>query len=187
MNNLLAQNLKRLRTEKKYTQEEVAQLLNVTAQTVSRWECNASMPDVMLLPEIARLYCVTIDDLFNEHSNAYDNYAQRLGSIYEDTRDPEDFMRARAEFERLRNTGNRSLEDFRMYGIIHQYMMNYCKGKAFEAFDRLLDKAEIKDETYWMTLRQKLHLMAQVGKARELNSRKRERRRTLRKRRNGYV
>lgn len=58
MNQILSQNLKRLRTEKNYTQEEAARLLGVTAQTVSRWECNTTLPDVTLLPEIAKLYCV---------------------------------------------------------------------------------------------------------------------------------
>ena len=64
MSQILSQTLKRLRTEKNYTQEEAARILGVTAQTISRWECNITLPDVMLLPEIAKLYCVTIDDLF---------------------------------------------------------------------------------------------------------------------------
>ena len=62
MSQLFSKNLKRLRTEKNYTQEEAAQILGVTAQTVSRWECGTTLPDVMLLPEIAKLYCVTVDD-----------------------------------------------------------------------------------------------------------------------------
>ena len=60
----ISQNLKKLRLQKKLTQEQVAEALGVSSQTVSRWECNTTYPDVMLLPEIARLYCVTIDDLF---------------------------------------------------------------------------------------------------------------------------
>ena len=66
MSQSFSQNLKRLRTEKNYTQEEAAQFLGVTSQTISRWECGTTLPDVMLLPEIARLYCVTVDDLYNE-------------------------------------------------------------------------------------------------------------------------
>ena len=74
----ISQNLKKLRLQKKLTQEQTTEALGVSAHTVSRWECNTTYPDIMLLPEIARLYCVTIDDLFQENTQAYDNYAQRL-------------------------------------------------------------------------------------------------------------
>ena len=80
MTEQFSRNLKRLRTEKNYTQEEAARLLGVTAQTVSRWECGTTLPDVMLLPEIARLYCVAVDDLYRENADAYENYAQRLAA-----------------------------------------------------------------------------------------------------------
>ena len=73
MTEQFSRNLKRLRTEKNYTQEEAARLLGVTAQTVSRWECGTTLPDVMLLPEIARLYCVAVDDLYRENADAYEN------------------------------------------------------------------------------------------------------------------
>ena len=52
--------------------------------------------------EIAKLYCVTVDDLFKEHSVAYANYAQRLASVYEDSRKLEDFVRADLEFQKLK-------------------------------------------------------------------------------------
>jgi len=47
------------------TQAEVAKQLNVSPQAVSKWECNDSMPDIALLPEIAKLYNVGIDDILN--------------------------------------------------------------------------------------------------------------------------
>ena len=37
--NILSENLKKLRVEKKYTQEQVAKYLGVSAKSVSRWEC----------------------------------------------------------------------------------------------------------------------------------------------------
>ena len=46
------------------TQEALAEALNVTAQTVSKWERGTSMPDVQMLPEIAVYFGVTIDQLF---------------------------------------------------------------------------------------------------------------------------
>lgn len=63
-------NLKRFRLAKNLTQEQVAQALGVSAQSVSRWECNTTLPDVTMLPKIAGLYCVTIDALFGRYQTA---------------------------------------------------------------------------------------------------------------------
>lgn len=45
------------------TQEEIAARLGVSAQAVSKWENDLSCPDIMLLPEIAKLYGKTVDEL----------------------------------------------------------------------------------------------------------------------------
>ena len=94
-------NLRRLRLAKGLTQEQLAAMLGVSIQSISRWECGNTLPDVMLLPEIARLYGVTVDDLYHEEATAYANYAQRLVSVYEATDRSEDFLAAEQEF--LRN------------------------------------------------------------------------------------
>ena len=65
---VFTKNLKRLRVAKNMTQEQAAEALGVSTQTVSRWECNTTLPDVTILPKIAALYCVTIDDLYKETS-----------------------------------------------------------------------------------------------------------------------
>ena len=80
---VFSENMKKFRLAKKYTQEEVAEKLSVTAQTVSRWECGITLPDVLLLPEIAKIYGIIVDDLFKKCSVAYENYAQRLSALYE--------------------------------------------------------------------------------------------------------
>ena len=129
MNKILAGNLKRLRMEKDYTQEQAAELLGISAQTVSRWECGTTLPDVLLLPEIARLYCVTIDDLYKEKSVAYANYAQRLASVYEASDDPADFHLVDMEYKKMQKEGPLSAEDLRTYGVVHHFMMQYWQGK----------------------------------------------------------
>lgn len=57
-----------LRKEKNMTQETLAAALNVSSQAISKWENNASMPDISLLPRIADAFDVTVDDLFGRRT-----------------------------------------------------------------------------------------------------------------------
>lgn len=57
--------LKALRKEKKLTQEQLAEKLNVSGRTVSRWETGANMPDIGMLVEIADFYDVSIPEIIN--------------------------------------------------------------------------------------------------------------------------
>ena len=61
----MGKEIRRLRTDRGLTQEALAAALNVSAQTVSKWECGNSMPDVQMLPEIAVYFGITIDQLFS--------------------------------------------------------------------------------------------------------------------------
>lgn len=57
--------LRELRKEKKLTQEQLAEHLNVSARTVSRWETGSNMPDLSILIEIADFYEVDIRELID--------------------------------------------------------------------------------------------------------------------------
>ncbi len=46
------------------TQEKLAQKLNVSTQAVSKWEQKITSPDIMLLPELASIFNISIDELF---------------------------------------------------------------------------------------------------------------------------
>lgn len=59
----LGQKIGSLRREKEWTQEELAEKLGVSAQAVLKWENDVSCPDIMLLPEISKLFGVTVDAL----------------------------------------------------------------------------------------------------------------------------
>ena len=54
-----------LRRAKGFTQEGLADKLNVSAQAVSKWENDLSCPDILLLPEIASLLGATVDELLS--------------------------------------------------------------------------------------------------------------------------
>lgn len=65
-----------LRKNKRITQEELADILNVSPQSVSKWETGNSIPDVELLPIIARYFGITMDELFNYKLDSL-NYRER--------------------------------------------------------------------------------------------------------------
>lgn len=52
-----------LRKANGYTQQEVADKLNVSNKTISKWECDDGCPEIMMLPAIAELYSVTVDEI----------------------------------------------------------------------------------------------------------------------------
>ena len=60
----IGKNIAKYRKAKGLTQEELGEKLGVTNQAVSKWESEISMPDVMLLPEIAAALHITLDHLY---------------------------------------------------------------------------------------------------------------------------
>ncbi len=63
MNIKLDSKLKKLRQNSGMTQEQLADLLDVTPQAISRWENGSSMPDVVHLVSLANCFEVTLDEL----------------------------------------------------------------------------------------------------------------------------
>ncbi|MET1014182.1 MAG: helix-turn-helix transcriptional regulator [Paenisporosarcina sp.] len=61
--------LKKARLEKKLTQENVANILNVSRSTISSWEVGRSYPDLDNLVSISDLYDVSLDNLLREDAN----------------------------------------------------------------------------------------------------------------------
>lgn len=55
--------IKKLRHDANMTQENLAELLSISPQAVSRWETDTAMPDISLLPPLANLFGVTTDYL----------------------------------------------------------------------------------------------------------------------------
>ena len=63
---MLNENLKILRKNKGLSQEELAIKLNVTAQSVSKWENDLSIPDLPILIELSELFHVSLDELVKQ-------------------------------------------------------------------------------------------------------------------------
>ncbi len=71
-------NIKSLRTQKKMTQDELAELLGTTSKSVSRWEQSLTYPDITLLPFIANIFEVTVDELLGVESIKQDEFVKKL-------------------------------------------------------------------------------------------------------------
>ena len=59
----ISEKLKQFRKARDLTQEQVAEIFNVSPQSVSRWETGATFPDMELLPHLAIFFKVTVDEL----------------------------------------------------------------------------------------------------------------------------
>ena len=61
----LGKKIKQLRFKAGLTQEQLAERLGIAPQSVSKWENAVAMPDITTLPQLAEIFGVTIDDLFD--------------------------------------------------------------------------------------------------------------------------
>ena len=73
--------LKELRKEKGLTQEQLAEKLNVSGRTVSRWETGSNMPDIGMLVVIADLYEVSILEIIAGERKSESNGRDLQSSI----------------------------------------------------------------------------------------------------------
>lgn len=72
---IVAKNLIELRKRKNFTQGELAEMLNYSDKTISKWENGDSLPDISVLASLAEIYGITLDDLI--HENAAEKVADK--------------------------------------------------------------------------------------------------------------
>jgi len=81
-----------LRKQKGITQEELAQILGVTNQSVSKWESGVCCPDIQLLPEIANYFNVSIDELLGyKPSESFGDVYLKIKALFQATERTEVF------------------------------------------------------------------------------------------------
>ena len=82
---VLGERLKKLREEKKYSQEDLAELLNVHNNTVSKWENGTQEPRAKRINEIAKILCTTSAYLLGDtdNKNSIEQPAQRENPLNE--------------------------------------------------------------------------------------------------------
>lgn len=98
----IGENIKRLRRERELTQEQLAEVLNVSITAVSKWERNETYPDITLLFPLAHYFGVSLDELMGydrEHveqdiSDAVKKYRElySMRNIEEKRREAREFI-----------------------------------------------------------------------------------------------
>ena len=74
---MISSNLRTLRNAHRYSQEDVAEKIGVTRQSVAKWESGESLPDILKCQELAALFGITLDALVN---GAIDNIISQPSS-----------------------------------------------------------------------------------------------------------
>ena len=66
MNETFGQRFTRLRRQRGLTQEELGERIGISGQAVSKWENDASMPDVGILVQLSEILGVSLDELLGK-------------------------------------------------------------------------------------------------------------------------
>ena len=74
--------LMKLRKENAWSQEEFADKLNVSRQTVSKWELGQTVPDTNNLTKIASVFGITVNDLLDENSNPVQEKVNNYNKVH---------------------------------------------------------------------------------------------------------
>ena len=69
MNETIGNRIAKFRKGKNMTQEDLANRLGVSSQAVSKWENDASCPDISLLPQLCEVLGITADELLTGKNN----------------------------------------------------------------------------------------------------------------------
>lgn len=80
---LLGEKLKETRQSKGLSQSTVAEHLNISRQSISKWENNSSYPDLDNLVRLSKYYEISIDDLLNKNQELKEKIAENELNIKE--------------------------------------------------------------------------------------------------------
>lgn len=152
MRNQIPENIKKFRIAREYTQSDLATLLSVSPQAVSRWENGQAFPDIALLPTLAKYLNVTIDEIMG-------NEGQRIECLKKEA-----FERKMANVD---NESERVKNELRILEIYEElahtelpYLINYFRSlmniKAHKRF--ILNDLESRIESARQMIRDRLRI-----------------------------
>ena len=78
MNYVTGETIKNLREKKRITQKELADMINVSDKTVSKWETKKGLPDISIIEELSRALGVSIAELLTGELKINDNQSGNM-------------------------------------------------------------------------------------------------------------
>ncbi len=131
-------NLKKLRKEKNLTQEELAECLNMSPQTVSKWENNLSMPDIAVLPMMADFFGISLDSLLLHDASQRKQEMKEFAGHIHDLADNGNMAQA---YETLKESLGKWALSASMNHLMSWAAFKYSKEKVGEERTNLLEEA----------------------------------------------
>ena len=157
---LISENLKKLREEKGLTQSELAEELSVTPQSVSRWEKGLAYPDIEKLPQLSKLFEVSIDELLGNEKTRINSLTQELAKVRNRYfKNPSDAVRSEY-FELLEQTVNNGSNRF-----LHEYYnasRKFKKHKLVSDEKYLQVKETVSKKLFEMNPRQRANMLVSI-------------------------
>lgn len=117
MKSNIDENIKNLRKEKKYTQEQLAEAMGVSVGAVSKWESGSSVPELGLIMELADFFEVSVDALlgYRMRDNTVEACAERIDSLQDSKKHDEAITEAEKALKKFPNN----------FKIVYQSALTY--------------------------------------------------------------
>ena len=87
----IGERIKKYRQTNNLTQENLAGMLHISSQAVSKWECGATNPDLSLIEPLTRIFHITSDELLGINEFAVDEKRQKYDNAHQKFRHSRDF------------------------------------------------------------------------------------------------
>lgn len=142
----LSENIKKYRRQKDMTQEQLASILGVSVQAVSRWENASTYPDISLLPAIASYFDVSLDELMG--MEAYKD-EKEIEKIYEQVKENARDGLISENVALLKDAAKRYPRNYELLSrLVHELTFEYTSdehekqnlSQALDIIDRILEE-----------------------------------------------
>ena len=148
----ITENIKKYRIARGYTQSELALLLSVSPQAVSRWENGQAFPDITFLPLLAKYLNVTIDEIMGSEGQRSEClkkevFERKMANIDDESERVKNELRILEIYEELAHTELPYLID---------YFRNLMDIKAYKRF--ILNDLESRIESTQQMIRDRLRI-----------------------------
>lgn len=145
MNETIGQIIRRLRKERNFTQEELAEQLGVTAQAVSKWESGIGMPDISQVVPLATVFGVPTDVLFGRYGVNDDEEVARICEEIEQMDTNRTFASEEEALETERQMMERYREALKTYPNNSRLLLN-ASAQAYLTVQGYFDHMEPQEQ-----------------------------------------